>query len=164
MDTNNFFQKFGRILKRSHRLSADCCEQNINTAPFYGLVSLQIMYRNLHLATVSEQPSPNATNYNIFYGDKVVYSQTPFPNLIIKYADVVIEKDIQDTFYRDGRRTGNWAHFIKLKIGDKAIDLVKNKPAADMVKNILIKLVSDNRIKAYDAQCVVRDDSWAYSR
>ena len=131
---------------------------------FYGSVALRAMYRNLDLVSVVEYTSPNATDFNMYYGDDVVATVKALPNFSVKYGNVVIEKDIQDTFYKhSGNRVG-WAHFLKLTIDGEPVDLVKNKLVASDVKQILIELVESGRLKSYNAQNVIRDETWAFQR
>ena len=159
---NNIFTKYIRGAKYHKMIKSR--KGRVITPGFYGQTALRVMYNNLDMATVSEYPSTQATDMKIFYGDRVISSAKPLLNFTISYDNIVIEKSIQDVFFaRGGNRVG-WAHFLKLTIGGKTVDLQKHKSTADFIKEILIELVKTGKIKGHTIESVVRDESWVFSR
>lgn len=158
----NIFNKF--IRGKKYRKIIKARAARVIAPSFYGATALRMMYKNLDMASVTEYPSPKATDYKLFFGDNVIMSQEPLPNFTIKFGEIVIEKSVQDVFYARGGNRAGWGHFLTVTFKDKPVDLVKNKSATDLVKQILIALAESGRIKSYDATTIARDDTWAYSR
>lgn len=162
MNKKNVFTKLIRGAK--YRQIIKSRANRVIEPVFYGASALRAMYRNLDMATVTEFSSPTATDYSMSYGDKKIATWRALPNFTVRYGNIVIEKVVQDTFYSRGGNRCGWAYFIKLRVGDEFVDLVKHKAATEIVNKILVDLVELGRIKAYDAESVVRNDSWAFSR
>lgn len=162
MNKKNVFTKLIRGAK--YRQIIKSRANRVIEPPFFGQIQLRAMYRNLDMATIAEYPSPTATDYSMYYGDKKIATWRALPNFTVTYGNITIEKSIQDTFYARGGNRAGWAHFLKLSIDNQPVDLVKNKGAATLVKDIVVALVESGRIKGYTIDGAIRDDSWAFTR
>ena len=162
MNKKNVFTKLIRGAK--YRQIIKSRANRVIEPVFYGASALRAMYRNLDMATVTEFSSPTATDYSMSYGDKKIATWRALPNFTVRYGNITIEKSIQDLFYARGGNRAGWGHFLKLSIDNQPVDLVKNKGAATLVKDIGVALVESGRIKGYAIDDAIRDDSWVFTR